>query len=115
MSDKIKQAFDKQFEPWGIVLPEADLKERRKGSINKGGWSINYRFGTEGGLEYIEYFATHRMTNDTLNRIYENGKWEVVGYCQEFYVVGDPQAERDYFAHNSKFYEEVKSKGLFES
>ncbi|HEV2707291.1 MAG TPA: hypothetical protein VGV59_15325 [Pyrinomonadaceae bacterium] len=114
MSDRIKQAFNEEFKSWNIVLPEDDLKERRRGSITKAGWSINYRFGREGGLEYLEYFATHRMTNDTLNRIYENGSREVVGYVQEFYAADDPQAERDYFAHNTKFYEEVKSRGLLE-
>ena len=113
--DKIKQVFDEEFGSWDIALPEDDLTARRGGAIHKAGWSINYRFGVEGGAEYIEYFATHRMTNDTLNRIYENGSRELVGYCQVFYVAGDPEAERNYYAHNRKFYEEVKSRGLLES
>ncbi len=115
MIDKIKQVFDADFESWDITLPEDDLRERRKGSISKAGWSINYRFGSAGGIEYIEYFATHRMTNDTLNRIYEDGNRELVGYCQEFYAANDPEAERDYYAHNQKFYAEVKSSGLLAS
>ena len=110
--DRIKQLFDEEFGAWGIVLPEADLRERRGGSVAGRGWSINYRFGVEGGVEYLEYFAAHRMTNDTLNRIYENGVKEVVGYCQVFYAADDPQAERDYTEHNRKFYDEVKSRGL---
>lgn len=115
MPDKIKQVFDGEFRDWNIVLPDADLKGRRKGSIAKAGWSINYRFGTEGGVEYIEYFASHRMTNDTLNRIYENGAREMIGYCQVFYAADDPEAERAYFTHNREFYEEVKRRGLLES
>lgn len=115
MTDKIKQGFDREFESWNITLPAEDLIARRKGSINQAGWSINYRFGSADGMEYIEYFATHRMTNDTLNRIYENGNREVVGYCQVFYAANDPEAERDYYAHNQRFYAEVKSRGLLES
>ena len=114
MPDRIKKLFDEEFESWGIVLPEADLRERRGGSVARAGWTINYRFGVEGGVEFVEYFSTHRMTNDTLQRIYENGVKEVVGYCQEFYAADDPQAERDYFAHNRKFYEDVKSRGLLD-
>lgn len=114
MLDEIKRVFDEEFVRWNIVLPEEDLKGRRRGSINKAGWTINYRFGAEGGVEYVEYFSTHRMTNDTLCRIYENGEKEVVGYCQEFYLADDPQAERDYSVHNQKFYDEVKSRGLLE-
>lgn len=114
MEAGIKRAFDEAFGRWGIVLPEDDLQGRRQGSIAKGGWSINYRFGAEGGVEYLEYFAAHRMTNDTLNRIYEDGRQEVVGYCQVFYLADDPRAERDYTEHNRRFYEEVKSRGLLE-
>ena len=115
MIDKIKQVFDEEFESCNITLPEEDLIERRKGSIRKVGWIINYRFGIEAGNEYIEYFTTHRMTNDTLNRIYENGNRELVGYCQIFYAANDPGAERNYYVHNQKFYEKVKSSGLLES
>jgi hypothetical protein len=115
MPEAIKQRFDETFARWGVVLPEDDVRRRARGSIAAGGWTINYRFGVEGGVEYVEYFASHRMTNDTLNRIYEDGRGEVLGYCQEFFAADDPQAERDYTAHNRKFYEEVKGRGLLES
>lgn len=114
MADRIKQMFDEQFAPSGVALPEEDLKGRRKGSVNRAGWSINYRFGVEGGAEYVEYFASHRMTNDTLNRIYDDGRTEVLGYCQEFYAADDPQADRDCLEHNRSFYALVKSRGLLE-
>jgi hypothetical protein len=114
MLENIKRVFDEEFRRWDITLPEDELLERGKGSIAKAGWSINYRFGVEDGTEYVEYFASHRMTNDTLKRIYEDGRREVVGYCQVFHAANDPEAERNYFAHNREFYEEVKSRGLLE-
>ncbi len=110
---KIKPVFDKKYAAWGIVLPEASLKDQARGSISYNGWTINYQFGMEGGQRYLEYFASHRMTNDTLNRICADGREEVLGYCQEFYLAGNPKAEQDSIAHNHEFYETVKSKGLW--
>jgi len=109
----IKRVFDQKYAAWGITLPIESLKAQSRGSIAHNGWTINYQFGTEQGASYLEYFASHRMTNDTLNRIYADGRAEVLGYCQEFYLAGNPKAEQDYTAHNREFYETVKSKGLW--
>lgn len=111
--ETVKQIFDKQYAFWEITLPNESLNERRRGSIIKNGWTINYQYGTAQGTDYLEYFASHRMTNDTLNRIYADGNEELLGYCQVFYEADDERAERDYFEHNRKFYEEVKHTGLW--
>jgi hypothetical protein len=108
----IKQIFEKRFAAWGIVLPAESLRERSSGSIHKDGWTINYHFGMEEGESFLEYFATHRMTNDTLNRIYADGREELVDECQEFYEAGNAQAKQAYYENNRKFYELVKKKGL---
>jgi hypothetical protein len=78
----------------------------------KNGWTINYQYGESEGTPYLECFASHRMTNDTLNRIYPDGREELVGYCQEFYLADSEQAEREYYQQNRQFYEDVRSKGL---
>lgn len=109
----IKASFDEQYQRWQITLPLDDLRNRRAGSIHQQGWTINYRFGREGKREFLDYFASHRMTNDTLNRIWEDGMAELLGYCQEFYLAGDGEAERAYFEHNRQFYQMVKEKGLW--
>src|SRR5687767_7276645 len=111
----IKQTFDLKYAAWELVLPEASLRDRSAGSINKNGWLIKYQYGSQHGQDYLEYFATHRMTNDTLNRIHADGREEILGYCQEFYEANNKQAEQAYSEHNRKFYEEVKRKGLWES
>jgi hypothetical protein len=108
----IKGTFEKKFAAWSLVLPVESLSAPARGSIHKNGWTINYRYGAEQGEEYLEYFASHRMTNDTLNRIYADGREELVGYCQEFYEVGNEQAKQAYYEHNRKFYEDVKHRGL---
>jgi len=110
--DKIKAAFDQRFQPWQITLPEDDLHHRRKGKIHIQGWTITYRFGNEDGKDFLEYFASHRMTNDTLNRIYEDGTTELVDACQEFYIVNDPKAKVEYHENNRRFYKRVQDAGL---
>jgi hypothetical protein len=109
---RIKEIFDERFRSWQISLPLEDLRGRKRGSIHKEGWTIHYLFGSENGREYLEYFASHRMTNDTLNRIDEDGAASRVGCCQEFYEANNPQAEREYTEHNRAFYREVQEKGL---
>lgn len=109
---KIKAAFDRRFAHWDITLPAGSLAERRPGSIVKAGWTINYQFGTADGMDCLDYFASHRMTNDTLNRIYADGREELLGECQEFYKANDPRAQQAYLEHNRSFYAEVKRRGL---
>ena len=111
--DLIKQTFDKQFAYWEIVFPEESLRDRSSGSLQHRGWTINYRFDSEDGEEFLEYFATHRMTNDTLYRIYVDGRREIVDEAQEFYQVGNEKAKQAYFDNNQKFYNLVRERGLY--
>lgn len=110
--NSIKQHFNDKFRPWQIELPAEDLAAKQRGSIQSDGWTIRYHFGYDGGRSYLEYFASHRMTNDTLNRIYEDGEEFIVGFCQELYLAGDPEAERAYREHNRAFYQRVRELGL---
>jgi len=108
----VKNVFNARFHKWGIHLPEEDLHQRKRGRIQKNGWRINYHFNSSDGKEYIEYFSSHRMTNDTLTRIYEDGEIEIVGYCQVFCQADDPQDEKEYLEHNRNFYNRVDELGL---
>jgi hypothetical protein len=108
----VKQKFDEIYRKWDLTLSLEDIEQGRSGSIHKNGWTINYRFGKENNTAYIEYFASHRMTNDTLNRIYADGRSECIDYCQEFYRAEDENAEKEYFEHNKNFYARVKGLGL---
>lgn len=108
----IKQAFDTKYAAWNIVLPAEQLQEQRRGSIKQAGWTIHYHYITEDEGEHLDYFASHRMTNDTLNRISADGREEILGYCQEFYLANNAQAEREYTEHNRLFYEQVRKSGF---
>ena len=108
---QIKSTFDKRFQRWGITLPDI-VDQHQTGTIQQEGWTINYHFVEADEQLYFEYYATHRMTNDTLNRIYSDGRHEIVASCQEFSLADDPEAEEAYIQHNRKFYAKVKSLGL---
>ncbi|MEA3440641.1 MAG: hypothetical protein U9R58_10195 [Chloroflexota bacterium] len=109
---KIKEVFDHQFERWQITLPWDDLENRHAGSIHDRGWTINYRFGEQDGKEFLEYFASHRKTNDILNRIWDDGFEKLVGFCQEFYPLDDEDAKLACLENKRNFYQQVKRKGL---
>lgn len=77
--EAIKDTFDKKYAAWELALPAQSLRAGSSGSITNKGWTINYLYGIEQGEVFLEYFATHRMTGDTLNRIYADGREEVIG------------------------------------
>lgn len=108
----VKQVFEQKYAAWNLILPLEQLQVPSLGTISNHGWTIHFRCVIDHGEYCLEYFASHRMTNDTLNRIYTDGREEVIGYCQEFFLSGDAQAEQAYFEHNQKFYEDVKQRGL---
>lgn len=73
--NKIKELFDTYFEPSGITLPEEVLVTQQPGVIDQfAGWQILYVFGREDNQRYLEFYATHRMSNDLYRRIYESGE-----------------------------------------
>jgi hypothetical protein len=72
----IELAFATDFSHWGITLPPENVRERRRGKIVAAGWTIWYLFGHDERGEYLDYYASHRMTNDRHLRIYESGQVE---------------------------------------
>lgn len=73
---EIEARFQDTFAPWGITLPPDHVRERRRGKIVEAGWAIWYLFGSDERGEYLDYYASHRMTNDRHIRIREDGAEE---------------------------------------
>jgi len=100
----IKQAFDAELGGEGlysVVFPPAALLES-SGSFEQSGWHVQYRFGSEGDVERCECFASHRMTNDRMYRIDEDGRLEMIGSSTEGVL---PDADR-------AFYEDARQRGF---
>jgi len=114
----MEDTFAKHFAHWKIVLPEENIKNRQGGYIQHGGWLIQYCFGKdETDLEYLDYYAAHRMTDDSHMRIYEDGKQEPLPAITSMYLISDDpvkakQLKDKYEEHNRQVVGLLNEKGF---
>ena len=87
MDELIAKTFAKRFSHWKIRIPEDKLENRRSGYIQEGGWLIQYCFGKDENGEYMDYYATHRMTDDSHIRIYEDDREESLPALSSIYLL----------------------------
>ena len=71
--EKLRQRFNRAFEYWEIELPIDALEPGVVWLIRHRGWTIWTRYDVEHGREYLDYYATNRMTNDRHLRMYVDG------------------------------------------
>jgi hypothetical protein len=71
--EEVQKVFMDKFRGFNLKLPEENLRDRKPGSIPYGSGRILFVFGKERGMEYLEYYAHHRM-GDSHGKIYENGE-----------------------------------------
>jgi hypothetical protein len=72
----LEERFRDHFAPWSISIPPGHVGERGREKIVEGGWAIWYLFGEDERGEYLDYYASHRMTNDRHFRLREDGTEE---------------------------------------
>lgn len=114
---EIKRLFDTRFARWGIALPAENVAQRQRGKILKRGWNISYLFGSDEGGEYLDCYASHRMTDDTHERIYRDGKVvELPAICSmrvcSKNLQEDARLEQEFFEENRKISELLAEKGF---
>jgi len=114
---EIESIFDKTFAHWEIRLPPDAIAERRRGKIVKRGWAIWYLFGTDERGEYVDYYASHRMTNDRHVRIYADGsKKDLPTILSSRRCSEDPEAdarlEAEFQDSNAKTAKILEDKGF---
>ena len=115
--NEIETRFNATFARSDIHLPPEDIANRRRGKIAWGGWAIWYLFGSDEKGEYLDYYASHRMTNDRHVRIYANGQEEGLPTIQAFRVCSqDPEADKkleaEYYAENQRIAKLLEEKGF---
>ena len=113
----IETEFNRRFEHWDIALPPEDVLHRRRGYIAKAGWAIWYLFGSDERGEYLDYYSSHRMTDDTHMRIYADGTTEELPSIASFRIVSqdpieDARLEAEYFARNQEVARMLEEKGF---
>ena len=89
---KIETQFNGSFAKWEIRLPPEGLQRRERGKIVQAGWAIWYLFGSDEHGEYLDYYASHRMTDDCHERIYSDGRVESLPAIDAFVLSSsDPE------------------------
>ena len=109
--------FARSFEPWGIRLPDEGVRHRARGKINKAGWTIWYLFGSDEMGEYLDYYATHRMTSDSHTRIRQDGSGEALPQLKEMYIGSenpgeDAKLRAEYLRRNREVAKMLEEKGF---
>ena len=89
----IEDRFNDGFQAWGIRLPPEDITNRRSGKIHKEGWAVWYLFGSDYDGDYLDYYASHRMTDDAHVRIRSDGQIESLPAMQSFRLCADDPEE----------------------
>jgi hypothetical protein len=117
MIEMIADTFAKRFDHWKIKIPEENLKNRRGGYIQEGGWLIQYCFGTDENSEYLDYYAAHRMTDDSHVRIYEDGTKKALPALSSIRRISkdpeeDKRLEDEYDKHNAYVTKMLFEKGF---
>lgn len=117
MNHLISEIFNKHFCHWGITLPEESTKNRESGYIQDAGWLIQYCFGEDENGDYLDYYAAHRMTDDSQVRIYANGKVENLPALEGMFLTSeDPieakRLEEEHDERNRKVLEMLVRKGF---
>ena len=113
----VEREFNRDFANWDICLPSGATASREAGRTVKNGWTVWYAFGSDEGIEYLDYYASHRMTNDRHVRLYADGRTEGLEAISEFHVVPkDPneaaQAQADFYARNREVRRMLDEKGF---
>ena len=114
---RIETRLRLDFARWGIALPPEHVRERRRGKIVASGWAIWYLFGEDERGEYLDYYASHRMTNDRHVRIRESGESESLPTISTFRIVSpDPEEnarlEAEYLERNRRVGRMLEEKGF---
>lgn len=110
-------SFNDTFAPWQIRLPPDAVEQRRRGKIIQGGWAIWYLFGSDETGEYLDYYASHRMTNDRHVRTYADGRCESLPSIIEWRRCSqdpeeDARLEAEYYSKNQEVARILNEKGF---
>lgn len=115
--ESIAEAFRRDFANWSLEIPVADLNARRAGFIHTQGWLIQYVFGQNRMGQYLDYYASHRMTTDSHVRLYANGRRQRLAVIAGMYFTSeDPQKaaelEAAYYRRNRRIARVLAAKGF---
>ena len=114
---RIDEQFSQAFQVWRIRLPREAVKNRRRGKIVEAGWTIWFLFGSDESGEYLDYYASHRMTSDSHVRIYDDGRVEGLESQRDIRLTSedpeeDARLKAEFWGHNERVARILEKKGF---
>jgi hypothetical protein len=116
----IVEAFNGYFATFDIGIEAGDVTIGARREIRGRGWLIRYRVDADdAGAPSLEFYATHRMTDDTHVRIWADGHTEALEAIREAYVFdakvpgSKEAAEEEYLRANRRIADHLKGIGLY--
>ena len=116
---KIQGAFAGYTRNWGITLPKHVHEHEESDEMWSHDWRIQYRFGTDVQGEVLDFRASHRMTNDRHDRLYESGETEeppgnhdMIMYPAGATAAQERATEEAYRRHDRDAAKELERKGF---
>lgn len=114
---KIESTFNDTFSHWEIRLPPSFHEHPKKGKIVQEGWAIWYLFGSDERGDYLDYYASHRMTDDRHVRIRADGACDDLPTISDVRwrsedPLEDARLEAEYHAENRTVASMLEEKGF---
>jgi len=115
--EKIRSVFNSRFRHWGLNIPSDDFAHRKRGRIESAGWIIEYLFDSDDEGEYLDYYASHRMTEDEHVRIRADGRCEDLPSISGLHEISEDPVETarltaQHVAENRRILEMLRAKGF---
>ncbi len=118
--ERVAEAFNAYFANFDIRIGPEDVAVGIRRTIGERGWRITYGVDPDdAGLASLEFYATHRMTNDRHVRIWADGHVDHMDAINELFAY-DPKApgskeaaEEEYLRHNQAVARQVRDRGLY--
>lgn len=115
--NELMRIFAEKFSRWGIELPAECIESKVPGRILKDGWRILFCFGQDARGDYLDYYASHRMSDDQHIRIYADGATlELAALVGGYISSADPaeakRCEQEFYDFNEGVLRELSAKGF---
>jgi hypothetical protein len=118
--EAIAAAFNDYFRNFDIRIVPDDVILGERRSLSQGGWRVAFRIDPDdSGAPVLEFYATHRMTNDRHVRIWADGVSEDLDAIDESFVFdpnqpgSEEESRRRYEEHNQNVARELRARGLY--
>ena len=111
---RIAEAFNNYFDTFPIRIAVEDIVVGTRRTLRRDGWAITYRVDEDAdGRPTLEFYATHRMTNDRHVAISADGQLEHLDAIKEYLIISGPESAAEFHAHNDNIEDRLRSRGLY--